>query len=113
MHQGPIDRISYLERQEPLCFARMAWIDPLSVDDYRRSRRLCGLRSRGGNDGRSDRAAVTESGLRGRGGAACSHGIKWKTVLDAGGHQYIVCNTDEGDSGTFSDRMQMEATASG
>src|SRR5690606_28339134 len=53
--------------------------------------------------------SVTESGLRGRGGAAFPCGIKWKTVLDqAAGQKYIVCNADEGDSGTFSDRMVME-----
>src|SRR5690606_23069234 len=52
---------------------------------------------------------VTESGLRGRGGAAFPTGIKWKTVLTAEAEQkYIVCNADEGDSGTFSDRMLME-----
>ena len=54
--------------------------------------------------------AVTESGLRGRGGAAFPAGIKWQTVLDAPGEQkYIVCNADEGDSGTFADRLLMEA----
>jgi len=52
---------------------------------------------------------VTDSGLRGRGGAAFPTGIKWKTVLDTAPTQkYIVCNADEGDSGTFSDRMLME-----
>ena len=54
--------------------------------------------------------AVTESGLRGRGGAAFPAGIKWQTVLDTPGEQkYIVCNADEGDSGTFADRLLMEA----
>src|SRR6187200_1368351 len=52
---------------------------------------------------------VTESGLRGRGGAGFPTGIKWKTVLDtAADRKYIVCNADEGDSGTFADRMIME-----
>jgi formate dehydrogenase iron-sulfur subunit len=52
---------------------------------------------------------VTDSGLRGRGGAGFPTGIKWKTVLGAKADQkYIVCNADEGDSGTFADRMIME-----
>ncbi len=52
---------------------------------------------------------VTASGLRGRGGAAFPAGIKWKTTLDQNSKQkYVVCNADEGDSGTFSDRMIME-----
>ena len=52
---------------------------------------------------------VTDSGLRGRGGAGFPTGIKWKTVHDAVGPQkYIVCNADEGDSATFADRMIME-----
>jgi formate dehydrogenase iron-sulfur subunit len=55
-------------------------------------------------------AAVTASGLRGRGGAAFPTGIKWNTVLAPGTEKYIVCNADEGDSGTFADRIVMEAT---
>jgi formate dehydrogenase iron-sulfur subunit len=52
---------------------------------------------------------VTDSGLRGRGGAAFPTGIKWNTVLGCQSEQkYIVCNADEGDSGTYSDRMIME-----
>jgi formate dehydrogenase iron-sulfur subunit len=52
---------------------------------------------------------VTDSGLRGRGGAAFPTGIKWKTVMDEpAGLKYVTCNADEGDSGTFADRMLME-----
>jgi formate dehydrogenase iron-sulfur subunit len=52
---------------------------------------------------------VTDSGLRGRGGAGFPTGIKWKTVSEAPADQkYIVCNADEGDSATFADRMLME-----
>jgi formate dehydrogenase iron-sulfur subunit len=52
---------------------------------------------------------VTESGLRGRGGAGFPTGVKWRTVLDAPGtEKFVVCNADEGDSGTFADRMLME-----
>ncbi len=52
---------------------------------------------------------VTKSGLRGRGGAGFPTGIKWRTTADAQAAQkYIVCNADEGDSGTYADRMIME-----
>ncbi len=52
---------------------------------------------------------VTQSGLRGRGGAGFPTGIKWKTVAQTiAAQKYIVCNADEGDSGTFADRMIME-----
>ena len=55
-------------------------------------------------------AEVTASGLRGRGGAGFPAGIKWKTVLDAQADQkYVCCNADEGDSGTFADRILIEA----
>ena len=107
---GPVTEIPWLKRQERLTFYRAGWTDPLSIDDYR---------AHGGFDG-LERAlklqpqeiveAVKESGLRGRGGAAFPTGIKWQTVLDTPSDQkYIVCNADEGDSGTFADRLLMEA----
>ena len=68
-----------------------------------------GLENAHCDDARRYRQDVTDSGLRGRGGAAFPAGIKWKTVLGTESAQkYIVCNADEGDSGTFSDRMLME-----
>ncbi|MCW1838768.1 formate dehydrogenase beta subunit [Prosthecomicrobium hirschii] len=106
---GPTDAIPYLARQERLTFARCGAIDPVSVEDYR---------ARGGFKGLERALAmtpveiveeVTASGLRGRGGAGFPTGIKWRTVLGAAGDQkHIVCNADEGDSGTFADRMLME-----
>lgn len=54
--------------------------------------------------------AIETSGLRGRGGAGFPAHIKWRTVMTTEADQkYIVCNADEGDSGTFSDRLLMEA----
>jgi formate dehydrogenase iron-sulfur subunit len=107
---GYVGDIDWLANQQRLTFARAGWIDPLSIEAYR---------SMGGYDG-LERALkmqeqaivdeVKESGLRGRGGAAFPTGIKWQTVLDAPAEQkYIVCNADEGDSGTFADRLLMEA----
>lgn len=109
LRQGVVDEIPYLKSQERLTFARVGVIDPVSVDDYRAHGGYRGLERALGMGGAEIVAAVTESGLRGRGGAAFPTGIKWKTVLEAAGpEKHIVCNADEGDSGTFSDRMQME-----
>jgi formate dehydrogenase iron-sulfur subunit len=106
---GRVDDLPYLKRQERLCVARMGIIDPLSIADYEAHRGFAGLRNALDMPGVQIVQQVTESGLRGRGGAAFPTGIKWKTVLEAAqAPKYVVCNADEGDSGTFSDRMQME-----
>ncbi|HMM74657.1 MAG TPA: NADH-ubiquinone oxidoreductase-F iron-sulfur binding region domain-containing protein [Gammaproteobacteria bacterium] len=106
---GPTQDIEYLKAQERLTFARVGAIDPLSLADYRAHEGYVGL-ARALERGPADLVeTVTQSGLRGRGGAAFPTGIKWRTVLDTAAPQkYIVCNADEGDSGTFSDRMIME-----
>jgi formate dehydrogenase iron-sulfur subunit len=106
---GPTEQIPYLAKQERLTFARAGIVDPLSLDDYLAHDGYRGLHNALAMDGAAIVEAVTESGLRGRGGAAFPTGIKWKTVLGAAADQkYVVCNADEGDSGTFSDRMIME-----
>ena len=106
---GPVERIPFFARQTRLTFARCGVIDPLNLADYEAHGGLVGLRRalEMGSDGII--AQVKESGLRGRGGAGFPTGIKWETVAGAAGPQkYIVCNADEGDSGTFADRMIME-----
>ena len=106
---GLVDEIPYLKNQERLCFARNGITDPTSIEDYIENGGFDGLSSALELDARSIVDIVTESGLRGRGGAAFPTGIKWNTVLNCQADQkYIVCNADEGDSGTFSDRMTME-----
>ncbi|MFA7592385.1 MAG: NADH-quinone oxidoreductase subunit NuoF [Thiohalobacteraceae bacterium] len=101
--------IPYLSRQERLTFARIGITDPLSLEDYVAHEGYAGLHKALGMDGREIVELITASGLRGRGGAGFPTGIKWKTVLEAAAPtRYIVCNADEGDSGTFSDRMVME-----
>lgn len=106
---GPTERIPYLARQERLTFARMGITDPLSLADYDAHGGWAGLRRAAAMGGAAIVQQVLEAGLRGRGGAAFPAGIKWRTVLEAGpGQKYVVCNADEGDSGTFSDRMLME-----
>jgi formate dehydrogenase iron-sulfur subunit len=106
---GPTEDIPWLKRQTRLTFVRCGIVDPLSLSDYR---------AHGGGRGLAKALAlgpdaaieeVLQSGLRGRGGAGFPTGIKWRTVAQAQGPQkYIVCNADEGDSGTFADRMLME-----
>lgn len=106
---GLTEKIPYLAKQERLTFARMGVTDPLSLADYAAHQGWVGLKRALTMDCAGIVQEVTESGLRGRGGAAFPAGIKWRTVLNAAGPQkYIVCNADEGDSGTFSDRMTME-----
>ncbi len=106
---GPVDALPWMAGQTRLTFARVGVIDPLSLDDYRAHGGLAGLTAAQGMDPAAVVATVTDSGLRGRGGAGFPTGIKWKTVAGAvADRKYIVCNADEGDSGTFADRMLME-----
>ena len=106
---GLTEEIPYLKRQERLTFARVGITDPVSLDDYLAHDGYRGLRRALTMAPAAMVEEVTESGLRGRGGAAFPTGIKWRTVLNTSSAQkYIVCNADEGDSGTFSDRMIME-----
>jgi formate dehydrogenase iron-sulfur subunit len=106
---GLVEQIPYLAKQSRLTFARAGVTDPLSLADYEAHDGYKGLRNALAMEPAAIVAAVTASGLRGRGGAAFPTGIKWNTVLKAAGPQkYIVCNADEGDSGTFADRIVME-----
>ncbi|MBR0554195.1 NADH-quinone oxidoreductase subunit NuoF [Ciceribacter sp. L1K23] len=106
---GQTKDIPFLARQTRLTFSRCGVTDPLSLSDYRHYQGLKGLEKAVAMTPADIVKQVTDSGLRGRGGAGFPTGIKWKTVADAAGPQkYIVCNADEGDSGTFSDRMIME-----
>ena len=105
----PRGRNPLLKRQNRLTFARCGITDPLSLDDYRAHGGFKGLERALSMTPAQIVAEVTTSGLRGRGGAGFPTGIKWKTVADAkADRKYIVCNADEGDSGTFADRMIME-----
>lgn len=109
LYLGRPEDIPFLKRQTRLTFARCGIVDPLSLADWRRyggGRGLERARSLGPSKTLEE---VTKSGLRGRGGAGFPTGIKWKTVADTSAdRKYIVCNADEGDSGTFADRMMLE-----
>jgi formate dehydrogenase iron-sulfur subunit len=106
---GDPEKVPFFARQTRLTFARCGITDPVSLDDYKAHDGLKGLQKALAMAPAEIVKEVTESGLRGRGGAGFPTGIKWKTVLDTTAEQkYIVCNADEGDSGTFADRMIME-----
>ncbi|MGY6277789.1 formate dehydrogenase beta subunit [Methylomonas sp. MgM2] len=109
LYLGNIEDLPYFKNQNRLTFARVGLTDPVSLDDYIAHDGYRGLKNAIALQPADIVKQVTESGLRGRGGAAFPTGIKWNTVLNAPAEQkYIVCNADEGDSGTFSDRMIME-----
>jgi formate dehydrogenase iron-sulfur subunit len=110
---GLTQQIPYLAKQERLTFARVGVIDPLSLKDYEAHGGWQGLKAAAAMAPEAVVQQVLDSGLRGRGGAAFPAGIKWKTVAAAKGtgpgpQKYIACNADEGDSGTFADRLLME-----
>jgi len=106
---GPTDDLDWLRRQTRLTYGRVGVIDPLSPEDYVAHGGLVGLRKALELAPEQIVAEVTESGLRGRGGAGFPTGIKWKTVLETPSDlKFVCCNADEGDSGTFADRMLME-----
>ena len=106
---GPVEDLPWMARQTRLTFARVGVIDPLDLAGYQAHGGLAGLCRALGMTDAAIVQEVTDSGLRGRGGAGFPTGIKWETVRKAkADRKYIVCNADEGDSGTFADRMLME-----
>jgi formate dehydrogenase iron-sulfur subunit len=106
---GPTEEIPWLKRQTRLTFARCGVVDPRSLADYRAHGGYKGLERALAAGPDAVVEEVVQSGLRGRGGAGFPTGIKWRTVAQTPAAQkYVVCNADEGDSGTFADRMIME-----
>jgi formate dehydrogenase iron-sulfur subunit len=106
---GLTDEIGWLARQQRVTFARVGVVDPLSTSGYAAQGGLAGLRAALAMPATDVVTAVTDSGLRGRGGAGFPAGVKWRTVADAVSPlKFVVANADEGDSGTFADRMLME-----
>jgi formate dehydrogenase iron-sulfur subunit len=110
LNLGKVTDIEWLARQDRLTFARAGLTDPLSLDDYKKHGGFEGLNNALEMSPTDIVEMVADSGLRGRGGAAFPTGIKWRTVLNTVAEQkYVTCNADEGDSGTFADRLLMEA----
>ncbi|PPQ39304.1 formate dehydrogenase beta subunit [Rhodoblastus acidophilus] len=106
---GPVADMVWMQQQQRLSFARCGVVDPLSLDDYAAHDGLKGLRRALQISPAEVVEEVRASGLRGRGGAGFPTGVKWKTVHDAqADRKYVICNADEGDSGTFADRMIFE-----
>ncbi len=109
LNLGLTEELPWLKKQQRLTFARVGITDPISLTDYIAHEGYQGLKNALTLSANEIVKTVTDSGLRGRGGAAFPTGIKWNTVLGCQSEQkYIVCNADEGDSGTYSDRMIME-----
>ena len=114
LYRGLVEEIPELANQDRRMFARLGVTDPLSLDDYRAHGGMAGLAKAVEMESQAIVDEVKTSGLRGRGGAGFPTGIKWQTVLDCDDDEpstyekYIVCNADEGDSGTFADRLVME-----
>ena len=108
-HIGAVDALDWIKGQQRLIFARCGITDPVSLEDYEGANGLVALKKAATATSESLCDDILASGLRGRGGAGFPAGIKWKTVAEATADQkYVVCNADEGDSGTFADRMIME-----
>ena len=106
---GNPEEIPFLAKQTRLTFARCGITDPLSLDDYKAHGGLKGLANAVATTPAEIVKTLIDSGLRGRGGAGFPTGIKWKTVMETvSDRKYVLCNADEGDSGTFADRMIME-----
>ena len=109
LFHGRTDAMPWMARQQRLSFERVGVVDPLSLADYRAHGGLAGIERARELGAQAVLQQITDSGLRGRGGAGFPAGIKWRTVAQAPGpRKYIVCNADEGDSGTFADRMLIE-----
>ena len=109
LHLGLTEQLPYFARQQRITYARVGRVDPVSLADYAAEGGWAGLERALALGPTATVGEVAESGLRGRGGAAFPAGIKWRTVAAAAGaRKAVVCNADEGDSGTFSDRMLME-----
>ena len=110
LFQGKTEEIPYLKNQQRWTFRKCGLIDPFSLDNYISSGGYTGLSKLLKADQSYGIEQLEKSGLRGRGGAGFPTAIKWKTVADTQSDQkYIACNADEGDSGTFSDRILMES----
>lgn len=110
LYLGEVEKIDYLAKQQRLTFKRSGVGDPICLSQYQGLSGFKGLAKAISMTGQEIVDEIKNSGLRGRGGAAFPAGIKWQTVLDTPGEQkYIVCNADEGDSGTFADRLLMES----
>lgn len=112
LYLGAVDEIEYLASQQRLTYARAGLGDPLCLENYQALDGFNGLKRALTMSPQQIVDEIKNSGLRGRGGAAFPAGIKWQTVLDASAtdsQKYIVCNADEGDSGTFADRLLMES----
>jgi len=98
------------DKQERIALGNSGVIDPESIDDYLAKDGYAAL-TRALKEMTPDEVLqiVTDSGLRGRGGAGFPTGLKWSFAKKSPGDlKYLVCNADEGDPGAFMDRNLLE-----
>ena len=101
--------IDFIKQQTRLVFSRIGLDDPLDLNQYCNSGGYKGLEKSFEIGQQKTIDEIKKSGLNGRGGAAFPTAIKMQTVLDQESKtKYVACNADEGDGGTFSDRLIME-----
>jgi len=105
-----IQSIDFIKKQNRLVFSRIGHHDPLDIDSYKNTKGYKSLLNSLKIGPQETINTIKRSGLTGRGGAAFPTGIKMQTVFDQDNPiKYLACNADEGDGGTFSDRLVMES----
>jgi formate dehydrogenase iron-sulfur subunit len=104
-----LHEIPFLHHQQRITFANFGETEPLSLDLYRACDGWVGWQAAQQGAPETIIQELKASQLRGRGGAAFPVWIKWdvarRTEAD---RKYVVANADEGDAGTYCDRMIME-----
>lgn len=106
-HQGSRD--SLLHAQTRIVLRNCGVIDPRSIEDYEAHGGYAALKKAMAMTPEAVVEEIKSSGLRGRGGAGFSTGLKWSFAAQAkGAKKYVVCNADEGDPGAFMDRSTLE-----
>jgi formate dehydrogenase iron-sulfur subunit len=106
---GHLNEHTFLKTQQRVVFKRLGLHAPLDIAAYTSSQGFVGLARVLTLQPTQVIEQLKASGLRGRGGAAFPAAIKWQTVANAASpKKYVVCNADEGDSGSYADRLVME-----
>ena len=100
-----------MEIQESVLLRRVGRMDPVSVPEFEALGGFSGIRKALSMEKEEILEEISRSNLKGRGGAGYPAGRKWKSLYRIEGDtKYIVCNADEGEPGTFKDRVLLEET---
>ena len=105
-----LDELTFYKKQERIALKNCGIIDPENIDEYIAFDGYKALEKVLFEMSQDDVInEITDSGLRGRGGAGFPTGKKWYfTKIAEGDQKYVVCNADEGDPGAFMDRSILE-----